>query len=397
MSVNAMSFEQAATILTSLAAQATGSAPLAVQSLPDYISVGQSILLTGYDPLNIGISQMVSKTIFAYRPFTGALSSLDRDATEWGAITRKVNAIQQAIEDDGSYSLTDGQHNPDMFDVRKPKLWQSNFYGFDIWADHVSVTRQQLKNAVTNPAEMGRLMDLILGTKANEMEISRETFRRATISNLIAATYALGNTYQVRHLLTEYNAAAGLTTPLTVQTVKQPENYAPFFRWAYAQIAKVSDMLRNPSSLYHLNPSAGTILRHTPKADQRLYIYSGALHDIDAQVLATTFNPDKVDKQLPGVTEAVDFFQSAQTPDAINLIPAYIDASGQQVSTATAQNVENIFALLCDRDAMGVNFYDQSVEVSPYEAAGQYYNYWYHDAHRYYNDNTENAVLFLLD
>ena len=392
-----MNFEQSAAILTSLVQQATGNTALTVTSLADYISVGQQLLRTGYDPLNIGISQLVSKTIFAYRPFSGALSSLDRDSNEWGAITRKVNAIQQPVENDGTYSLTDGQHSPDMFDVRKPKLWQSNFYGYDIWTDHVSVTRQQLKNAVQNPAEMGRLLDLILGTKSNEMEMSRVAFRRATIANMIGALYALNNPVQVRHLLTEYNTATGLTTPLTVQTVKQPENYGPFFRWAYAQIAKTSDMLRNPNSIYHLNPSAGTILRHTPKEDQRLYIYSGALHDVDAQVLATTFNPDRVDKQLPAVTESVDFFQAAGTPDAVNVIPAYIDATGQMPASPTAQNVENIFALLCDRDAIGVNFYQQSVEVSPYEAAGQYYNYWYHDAHRYYCDVTENAVLFLLD
>ena len=397
MSVNTMSFEQAATVLNSLVQQATGNTALTVTSLADYISVGQQLLRTGYDPLNIGISQLVAKTIFAYRPFSGALSSLDRDSNEWGAITRKVNAINQPVEDDGSYSLTDGQHNPDMFDVRKPKLWQSNFYGYDIWTDHVSVTRQQLKNAVQNPAEMGRLLDLILGTKSNEMEMSRVAFRRATIANMIGALYALNNPVQVRHLLTEYNTATGLTTPLTVQTVKQPENYGPFFRWAYAQIAKASDMIRNPNGIYHLNPNAGTILRHTPKEDQRLYIYSGALHDVDAQVLATTFNPDRVDKQLPAVTESVDFFQAAGTPDAVNVIPAYIDATGQMPASPTAQNVENIFALLCDRDAIGVNFYQQSVEVSPYEAAGQYYNYWYHDAHRYYCDVTENAVLFLLD
>lgn len=395
MSVNSMSFEQAATVLNSLVQQATGSAALTVTSLADYISVGQQLLQTGYDSLNIGISQMVSRTIFAYRPFSGMLSSLDRDSDEWGAITRKVNAIQQPVEQSGVYTLTDGLHNPDMFDVRKPKLWQSNFYGFDVWSDHVSVTRQQLKNAVTNPGEMGRLLDLILGTKSNEMEMSRVAFRRATIANMIGALYALANTAQVRHLLTEYNAATGLS--LTSQTVKQPANYAGFFRWAYAQIAKTSDMLRNPNALYHLNPNAGVILRHTPKEDQRLYIYSGALHDVDAQVLATTFNPDRVDSQLPAVTEAVDFFQSAQTPDAINVNPAYIDATGAVVANPTAQNVTDIFALLCDRDAMGVNFYDQSVDVSPYEAAGKYYNYWYHDAHRYYCDVTENAVLFLLD
>lgn len=393
MSVNTMSFENAAAILTSLAQQATGQAVQAVTDLSGYISVGQQTLRNGYDPLNIGLSQLVSRTLFSYRPYNGALSSLDRDSNEWGAITRKVSAINMPVEAEGAYALTDGAHSPDMFTVRKPKLWQTNYYGFDVWADHVSVTRQQLKNAVQNPADMGRLMDLILGTKANEMEIARVAFRRATLSNMIAAVYALNNTSQIRHLLTEYNTATGLT--LTATTVKQPANYGPFIRWAYAQIAKQSDMLEEPTTAYHLNPSAGNILRHTPKADQRLYVYAGDLRDIDAQVLATTFNDERV--KLPAVTEKVNFWQSIDKPTEINIKPAYIDATGAIVASPTAQNVKPIFALLCDRDAVGVNFYDQSVDVSPYEAAGKYYNYWYHDAHRYYNDVTENAVIFLLD
>jgi len=394
MSVNTMSFQQAASILTSLTLQLTGESNLAVQNLSDYISVGQKALRTGYDPLAIGVSQMVSKTIFAYRPYTGALSILDRDNVEWGAITRKVNAIQQPVETSGVYGLTDGQHAPDMFDVKKPKLYQTNFYGFDVWSDHVSVTRQQLKNAVSKPSEMGRLLDLILGTKANEMELSREAFRRATLANMIGALKAIGNAAQVRHLLTEYNAATGLS--LTATTVKQPSNYAGFIRWSYSEIAKVSDKMTAMNAAYHLNPTEGTILRHTPKELQRLYIYSGALHEVDANVLATTFNASRVADKLPPVTASVDFFQSFNTPDSVNVTPAYIGADGA-VATATAQEVTNIFALLADRDALGVNFYDQSVDVSPYEAAGKYYNYWYHDAHRYYNDVTENAVLFLMD
>ena len=260
MSVNAMTFEQAAAVLNSLAAQATGQENQSVVDLSGYISVGQRALLAGYDPLAIGISQMVNRTIFAYRPYTGALSILDVDDDGFGAITRKVNALYMPVEEDGSYALTDGQHNPDMFDVRKPKLYQTNFYGYDVWNDHVSITRKQLKNAVTSPADMGRLMDLVLGTKANEMEISREGFRRATLANVIGAVNAMGNTRQVRHLLTEYNAATGQS--LTSTTVRQGENYANFVRWAYAQIAKVSDMLRNPSSVFHLNPTQGTVLRH---------------------------------------------------------------------------------------------------------------------------------------
>ena len=393
MSVNTMSFEQAASILTSLANQATGGAAQAVTDLSSYISVGQATLRTGLDPLSIGVSQLVAKTIFSYRPYRGILASLDRDSNEWGAITRKLSAIQQPVANDKTYALVDGAQASNMFDVRKPKLWQANFYGYDVWADSVSVTRKQLQNAVQNPADMGRLMDLVLGTKANEMEIARVAFRRATLSNMIAAVNAIGNTAQIRHLLTEYNTATGLS--LTATTVKQPANYGGFIRWAYAQIAKASDLLEEPTAKYHLNPSAGTILRHTPKADQRLYVYSGALRDIDGQVLATTFNDDRV--KLPEVTEEVNFFQSLDKPDEINIKPAYIDATGAIVASPAAQHVTNIFALLCDRDAVGVNFYDQSVEVSPYEASGQYYNYWYHDAHRYYNDVTENAVLFLMD
>ena len=156
-------------------------------------------------------------------------------------------------------------------------------------------------------------------------------------------------------------------------------------------------MLTEPSGAYHLNPTEGTILRHTPKDMQRLYIYSGALHEVDAQVLSVTFNADKVSSKLPAVTERLNFFQSIGAPDSVNVTPAYIGANGSVVDNATAQEVTDIFALLADRDAMGVNFYDQSVDVSPYEAAGKYYNYWYHDSHRYYNDVTENAVLFLLD
>lgn len=395
MSVNAMNFEQAAAVLTALTEQATGQTAQAVVDLSTYISVGQKALLTGYDPLAIGISQMVNRTIFAYRPYSGALSILDVDDDGFGAITRKVSAINMPVVEDGSYALTDGTHEPDMFDVRKPKLYQTNFYGYDVWADHVSITRKQLKNAVTSPADMGRLMDLVLGTKANEMEISREGFRRATLANMIGAVNAMANTNQVRHLLTEYNNATGQT--LTSTTVRQGENYANFVRWAYAQIAKVSDMLRNPNGVYHLNPTEGVILRHTPKADQRLYIYSGALHEVDSTVLATTFNRDNVKDQLPPVTASVDFFQSMDVPDKITVKPAYIGANGAPVAAPETQTVSNIFALLCDRDAMGTNFYDQDVSVSPYESAGQYYNYWYHDAHRYWCDVTENAVLFLMD
>lgn len=389
MSVNALNFEQAATILNSLVSQATGEASLAPVDLSGYISVGQKALRTGYDPLAIGISQMVSRTIFAIRNYNSPLNILRRTDDEYGAIVRKISAVKQPFVADDVYQTT----TPSMFEARLPSLWQSNFYGFDVWQDDVAITRQQLKNAVMNPGEMGRLIDLILGTKANEMEQGREAFERATLANLIGAIAAMGNANQNRHLLTEYNAETGKS--LTATTVKDPANYGDFVKWAYATIAQASDMLTEYTSAFHLNPTGGYIQRHTPKADQRIFVYNRNLHDIGARVLADTFNSSMVSEAVP-YTASLNFFQALSNPDSVSVTPAYIDGSGAQV-TAEAVTVDNIFAVIADRDALGTNYHDQSVDVSPFDARNKRYNYWYHEARRYWVDVTENSILFTLD
>lgn len=389
MSVNAMNFEQAATILNSLVSQATGEANIAPVDLSGYISVGQKALRVGYDPLAIGISQMISRTIFANRKYSSALSILRRDSDEYGAIVRKISAVKQPFVNDDVYTAA----TPSMFEARLPSLWQSNFYGFDVWQDDVAITRQQLKNAVMNPGEMGTLIDLILGTKANELEQGREAWERATLANLIGALAAMGNTNQHRHLLTEYNADTG--AGVTAATVKSPDNWGNFVKWAYAAIAQASDMLTEYTSAFHLNPTGGVIQRHTPKADQRIFVYNKNLHDIGARVLADTFNSSMVSEEVP-YTASLNFFQSLTTPDSVSVTPAYIGADGNQV-TAEAVTVNNIFAVIADRDALGTHYHDQSVDVSPFDARNKRYNYWYHEARRYWVDVTENSILFTLD
>lgn len=391
MSVNAMSFEQAATVLNSLYQQATGEIALAPTSLTDYISVGLKTLQAGYDPLAMGISQLVSRTIYSIRNYESKLSVLQRSNEEYGAIVRKITPLAQDFIDDDVWNANSPTPNP--FAARLPALWQSNFYGFDVWEADVAITRAQLKNAVTDPGEMGRLLDLVLGNKANELEQGRETWERATLANLIGALNAMNSSYQVRHLLTEYNTETSQS--LTSTTVMDPQNYPGFIKWAFAQIGLASDLLTERSALFHLNPTSSTILRHTPKRDQLIFVWSKVLHDMDARVLSDTFNSGMVSDQVKPYTAALNFFQSMQTPNTVSVTPAYIDGSGAQV-TASAQVVTDVFAVVCDRDALGTHYHDQSVD-SIWDPRQKRYNYWYHEARRYWCDVTENAILFLLD
>ena len=141
-------------------------------------------------------------------------------------------------------------------------------------------------------------------------------------------------------------------------------------------------------------------MRHTPYANQRLYISSFDKHMIDTRVLADVFNDDQM-KLMD--FQPVDFWQSIESPDTVSVIPVYIDSSGQLVNAdTTAQNrttsvVTGVFGVLMDEEAIGYTITLERTERTPLNARGMYYNQFWHDTKKYWTDLTENAVVFILD
>ena len=62
---NNLTFNQIATILNSVNAQATGRTDIAVTNTAEFISVANTTLLSGYDNVINAISQVLSRTIFS--------------------------------------------------------------------------------------------------------------------------------------------------------------------------------------------------------------------------------------------------------------------------------------------------------------------------------------------
>ena len=69
MSVNTMAFEDAAAILNNIRKQVTGETAAAPINTSQFISVANTVLQAGYDPVMGAITQMVSRTIFSIRPY----------------------------------------------------------------------------------------------------------------------------------------------------------------------------------------------------------------------------------------------------------------------------------------------------------------------------------------
>lgn len=386
---NSLTQNQLYTVLNSIAAQATGNAGLTATDTSSFVTVADVTLKSGYDNVISAISQVLSRTIFSNRPYTRKFRTLETDRITFGNHVRKLAIADKDWEVDERLPLTEGQ-SVDMFKVSKPNILQTNFYGQEVYQRHYTLFKDQLDVAFSNETEFARFVAMVVQNCSDIIEQAHESLSRSTVVNAIGGIIALNNSNQIVHLLTEYNALTGLS--LDAQSVYEPDNFKAFIQWAYARMATVSDLLTERSEIFHNNISGKEIKRHTPKEMQRAYIYAPTRNMIDSMVYANTFN----DRYLRGVeAESVSFWQSIKDPTKINVKCGYTDNTGAPATDTVTE--DNIFALIFDREMMGMTVVNQWSAQTPFNAAGGYSNVYFHFTDRYYNDNFENAVLFLLD
>lgn len=397
MAVNSLTFNQLATVLNSIVSQATGKTAITPTNTGEFTSVANVALSTGYDPLMTAISQVLSRTIFSIRPYTRKFGGLEVSEQQFGNVTRKLNIADKDFENDDRFALTDGE-SVDMFKVNKPSVLQTNFYGANIYQKSLTIYRDQLDNAFQNADEFGRFITMIMTNASDLLEQARENMARATLANFIGGKLE-GDTDNVIHLLTEYNALTGLN--LTATSVYQPENFKAFVQWAYSRIAAISSLMTERSQKFHVNVtnwgSGGvdkSISRHTPYEYQKVYLYAPARFQMEMMALADTYHDGFL---RLAYNETVNFWQSIDKPDSINVTPTYMTNTGGLTTAEDAVNQANIFGVIFDRDAAGYTLVNQWSSPTPFNARGGYTNIFWHETARYWNDFTENGVVLLLD
>lgn len=376
--------------LNFIISQATGKNTIAVINNSDFISVANVALGIAPDALLNAISQVISRTIFSIRPYNRKFAGLFVDNMKWGNHVRKINIGDKKWEQNVSYNLTDGE-SVDADIVSKPNILQTNFYGQCAYSKHYTVFRDQLNIALQNEEEFERFYTMLVQNTMDMVEQCHENTARATIANLIGGKIK-SDTTNVIHLVTEYNKVTGLE--LDSATVKKPENFVPFYKWAFSRIKTISGLMTERSLQYHINITDHNIMRHTPVQNQRLYLYTPEMNNVESSVFSSVFNEQYL-KMMD--YEGVNFWQSIKTPMEINVKARYIDAKGSIVTDTVGVETSNIFGVLMDEEAAGITTYGARTATTPYNARGEYMNVWWHFNDRYWNDFTENAVVFLLD
>lgn len=397
-----MTIEQAAQVLNELNNQVTGSALAPITNNADFVSAGNVLLLAGRDPILNALSQWWSRTIFAYRDYRSPLNSLEMDLDRYGNAIRKLSPIARQMQEDESFLWPvayDAGENPplgdgesvDMWEIAKQRVQQMNFYGTAVYQQRYTIFKDQFDNAFSSAEEFGRFNAMNLTERNNEKEQFKETVARGLQLNFIAALIDENMSGRVVHLLTEYNDATGLS--LTAQDVYQPDNFAPFMRWVWARVKTLIRLMGSRSNMFQTVVNGDKVLRFTRPENMRVALLAQAYDQIETMVLSDTYHDD----YLKGVTfESMDFWQSITNPAAISVTPVYTGTNGE-IKTGNAVTNGAVFGILHDRDALGYALVNSWSAVTPLNIDGGYWNESYHARIKTIQDNTEKAVVLLLD
>ena len=388
MAVNSLTQNQVYTVLQNIVSQATGATALASVDASNFVSVATTALQTGYDNTIQAISQVLGRDIFSIRPYSQKFASLRVDERKYGNHIRKMNYIDFAPAEDQRQKAVTGA-SIDPWVVNAPAILQTNFYGQNVMQFSRTRYRDQLDVAFSGPEELARFWEGVVVNDVSTMVKDEEELARQTVCNLIGGVITSGGGNYI-NLRAAYNTLNG--TSYTVAQLMTQANFEPFIRWAYGYIMTVSDYMTERSQLYHTNVTGKAINRHTPKERQRLYMRSDMLNQALTRVLASLFNQENMSL---GAVERVSYWQSIQTPDSINQTCCYLKADGT-LDTATVTK-SGIFAVLFDEDAAGYTRCNEWTAVTPFNPSGGYWNQYYHYTLRYWNDFTENAVVFTIE
>ena len=384
-------------IVNEVAKQAMGSKSISVVDNAGLIALGDTILGSNNTANNFinALTDRIGRTIVSFREYHSHFPDFERDSIEWGNILQKLKIGMPNAEEDQSYNLTDGS-SVDQYKINKAKVNQLLFTTETPWQTHITVHLDALEKAFLSSDAMGVFISAMFGEVQNRIELAMENLSMDCVNNYIGELINRKNQRPKRvvNLVTEYKNKTGVdhtTEPLTAlddeeflkYVVRRINSLSTIFE--YMNEATFTDIGIFPDSIAPAD-SRQIYTRHTPKSEQRMMLFIDLVNALKTNINSKAFNMEQVAIDIPFKT--VPFWQSLDTPSDIDVKIA--SSSNAEISQSL------VMGILYDREAMGTFKKKYSSLTSPINAAGKYYNVFYHMITMYYNDLTENAVVFLL-
>ena len=366
-------------LVNDVAQQTMGESALTASDTASLVAMGNAILSssTNTEAFIDTLVQRIGRTMISYRPYKSQLGLMAVSDMTMGAIMQKIKVKMPSAVEDVTTQLIDGQ-SVDQYIVSKPRANQKLFVKRTPYTFYVTIQKKWLREAFTSETAMGSFIAAIYGEVENALELSQENLARLCMANFMATISTATN--RVINLVTEYN---------TLKSASLDEDNAlldeGFLRYALGRMNNISKKMKTMSVLYN----DGSETRHSPEGDQRFVSLVDFQTALETQVQWAAFHEQYVKKQN-GIE--VPYWQAAQSPMDINLV-----IEGDDPEQGESTTLSNIVAFIHDRDALGTYRKEVEVATTPLNARGLYTNQFWHMNDLYFNDVSENGVIFTLN
>lgn len=383
-----MNVYQLYTIINSMVEQTTGQKDLQ-PTHAQFISNGETILNStnkaNLDTFYNVLLDRVGRTVLAMRAYARESDDLHRDPLEWGAIFQKLSMDIMPAKRNNTWNPLSQAHT-DPFAKTNMTVIQKLFSDIGAWDIDYTVPDVQLQTAFLNEQAMVAFLEGLTMSAQNSMELAEENNALICRGAFMQRKAGLSENYPsgYRNLLAEYNAEYSATL-----TVTQALNNEQFLRFCAAEIATVSDNMVKMSKSFN----DGSVTRHTPKDLQILKVLAKFEKKMESQMQYGAFHDQFV--KLNNYTTVPYWQGSGKNWDWNSISTINFDLTTAQDDPAVSNPISNIIAVLYDRDAIGTTMYNHRSR-SIYNPADEYTNYFLKADIGYYNDMSENGIVFYL-
>lgn len=417
------------TLMNATMKQLTGQDSFQVIDTATFMDAGRLAKEYKTDEIYNALGIVGARLMISVRPYDAPLKLIDAISTEdFNSTVRDISFYSTFALPSGAFNtdlftnLADGYTNGtnggastgDQYEQHPVHPFEMYFMDSQVWQDCLTRYVNQIKIVFNNESEWGKFWSGLVTEKQNDIEQRRSSYNRLTLLSRMGLAAAMGEAgSQVAGACTLYDLTKAFNTEMgtnytgtQLRTVYRKE----FLEWLTSEIKIISDLMSKRSTYFHVAPKLTLadgdhyILRHTPKSEQRLIMYSPFWEKAKTMVMPEIFN----DKYLKSENfEPIDFWQNFSMNDAdkasVNIkitVPGWlqdiIDGTSTDTDTPYVFNPDYVLGCIFDRRSVMTNFQLDEARTSPLESRKNYLNTWFDYVRSNINNPTHNFVLMVM-
>lgn len=375
-------------LVNSIAKESLGESALTVKDTTSLVALGNAILSSSQDvdAWNGTLIDRIGRTIVSNKAYTRKRRNIFRAGIDYGIILQKIYVEMPKATVNQTWVNKESERK-DPFELNIPTVRQYLFKDASAFEFPVTITDKALKTAFSNASEMGAFVEAIMLSLVNAVEIAIENTENLAIATFTALKINAKETNPngAVNLLHDYNTLTN--KGLTVASCLSDKD---FLKYASMQISMTVKRMRNLTTLYNISEpddNGEKVKRATSESDLVLDVLSNYSVASAMYLESDTYHKELV--SLPNYHE-VNYWQATGQTYAFNDV-SKVNITHGDVTVEQA----GILAVAYDINAIGTTLKDERTATVRNERGG-YTNHYKQGTLEYFNDLTENGVVFYI-